>query len=150
MTKKDGRIPSDKFASPLLPLCLLQRFVAIAAAGLSGKPTSADIELKPDEVRDFAELYVRTAPAATVGTEKATPRSRWRIPFISPSPATTQSVVSLLEGVPVMLMPAFAKSAGGTLTEEQIEILVHGIRRVGQTGRLARRKPAALCRDHNG
>jgi len=94
----------------------------------SGKPTSADIELKPDEVRDFAVLYQQNC-AGCHGQEG---KGNTALGLANPvylaiaSDDTIRRVTA--SGIHGSLMPAFAKSAGGTLSDEQIEILVREIR----------------------
>jgi cytochrome c oxidase cbb3-type subunit 3 len=93
-----------------------------------GKPTAADIELRPEEVRDFASLYQQNCAGCHGQDGKGNPT----IPLANPvywsivSDDTVRRVTST--GVRGSLMPAFAKSAGGTLADQQIEILVRGMR----------------------
>src|SRR5438552_6588089 len=93
-----------------------------------GKPTSADIELKPEEVRDFAVLY-RLNCAGCHGQDG---KGNTALALANPvylaiaSDDTIRRVTAA--GVRGSLMPAFAKSAGGTLTDEQIEILTREMR----------------------
>ena len=93
-----------------------------------GKPTSADIELKPEEVRDFAVLY-RLNCAGCHGQDG---KGNTALALANPvylaiaSDDTIRRVTA--SGVRGSLMPAFAKSAGGTLTDEQIEILTREMR----------------------
>lgn len=95
----------------------------------SGKPTSADIELKPEEVRDFATLYNLNC----AGCHGAEGKGNAALALANPvylaiaDDETIRRAVAL--GVRGSLMPAFAKSAGGTLTDAQIEILVHETRK---------------------
>src|SRR5262249_13170442 len=93
-----------------------------------GKPTEADIELKPDEVRDFAVLYKQNC-AGCHGEEG---RGNTALGLANPvylaiaSDDTIRRATAV--GIRGSLMPAFAKGAGGTLTDEQIEILVRQMR----------------------
>jgi len=93
-----------------------------------GKPTSADIELNPEEVRDFAVLY-RVNCAGCHGRDG---RGNAALALANPvylaiaSHETIRRVIS--NGIGGSLMPAFAKSSGGTLTDEQIEIIVREMR----------------------
>ena len=106
----------------------------VAAASLfigcqpPGKPTSADVELKPEAVRDFAVLY-RQNCAGCHGQEG---RGNTALGLANPvylafadDNAIRRAIAS---GVHGSLMPAFAKSAGGTLADDQIEVLVREIR----------------------
>src|SRR4030095_3568496 len=93
-----------------------------------GKPTKADVELKPDEVRDFAILYRQNC----AGCHGQDGRGNTTLALANPtywsiaSDDTIRHVIA--SGVRGSLMPAFAKSAGGTLTDQQIQILVREMR----------------------
>jgi mono/diheme cytochrome c family protein len=108
-------------------LCLAVLFVC-AGCQPPGKPTSADIQLKPSEVRDFAALYAQNC-AGCHGQEG---RGNGALALANPVYLAIASDDSIrratASGIRGSLMPAFAKSAGGTLTDEQIEILAHGMR----------------------
>src|SRR6266403_3572698 len=89
-----------------------------------GKPTTADIELKPEEVRDFATLYQQNC----AGCHGQDGKGNTALALANPvylaiaSDDTIRRVT--ISGIRGSLMPAFAKSSGGMLTDEQIEILV--------------------------
>jgi cytochrome c oxidase cbb3-type subunit 3 len=93
-----------------------------------GKPTTADIELKPQEVRDFAVLYQQNC----AGCHGQAGKGNTALALANPvylaiaSDDTIRRVTA--SGIRGSLMPAFAKSSGGTLTDEQIEILVREMR----------------------
>jgi cytochrome c oxidase cbb3-type subunit 3 len=103
-------------------------FLLCAGCHPPGKPTEADIELKPEEVRDFAALYQQNC----AGCHGQGGKGNGALALANPvylaiaSDDTIRRVTAT--GVRSSLMPAFAKSAGGTLTDEQIEILVQGMR----------------------
>ena len=95
----------------------------------AGKPTAADIELKPEEVRDFAVLYRENC----AGCHGRDGKGNTALALANPvylaiaSDDTIRRVTA--SGIRGSLMPAFAKSAGGTLTDAQVEILVHETRK---------------------
>jgi len=93
-----------------------------------GRPTNADIELKPGEVRDFAVLYGQNC----AGCHGKDGKGSAALPLANPVylAIASDDVIrhAVATGIHGSLMPAFAKSSGGTLTDEQIEILVHDIR----------------------
>ena len=111
---------ASSFGIVALLLCVGCRF--------PGQPTEADIELKPDEVRDFAVLYAQNC----AGCHGKDGKGNSALPLANPiylAIATDDTLRhGTAQGVPGSLMPAFAKSAGGTLTDEQINILVREIR----------------------
>ena len=93
-----------------------------------GKPTAADVELKPEQVRDFAILYRRNCAGChgQDGQGSAALGLANPIYLAIASDDTIRRVTA--RGIPGRLMPAFAKSSGGTLTVEQLEILVRDMR----------------------
>jgi len=112
-----------------------------------GQPTEADIELKPDEVRDFAVLYAQNCAGCHGKDGKGNSALGLANPVYLAIASDDIIRRAAGSGIKNSLMPAFAKSAGGTLTDEQIEILVRDMR-----GRWANfecnrwRNPSALCR----
>jgi mono/diheme cytochrome c family protein len=119
---------------------------AVAAAALlafarcgpaPGRPTAAEIDVRPDHVRDFALLYSENC-AGCHG-----PSGRGGAGAIGLGDAVYLAVAddavlrrAASNGVAGTQMPAFARNAGGMLTDAQIEILVHGIRAWGKPGAL--------------
>ena len=118
---------------------MTRRFRAVAAAAAvlalsrcgpaPGRPTAAEVEVRPDRVTDFALLYAANC-AGCHG-----PSGRGGAGAIGLADPVYLAVAgdavlrrATAEGVAGTQMPAFAKSAGGMLTEEQIEILVRGMR----------------------
>jgi mono/diheme cytochrome c family protein len=93
-----------------------------------GKPTPADIALKPEQVRDFAILYKLNC----AGCHGLDGQGNGALGLANPiylaiaSDDTIRRVTA--RGIPGTLMPAFALSSGGTLTDEQVEILVREMR----------------------
>ncbi len=93
-----------------------------------GRPTSADIELKPAEVHDFAALYSLNCAGCHGSEGKGNAALGLANPVYLAIASDETIHHAIASGVRGSLMPAFAKSAGGTLTDEQIEILVHEMR----------------------
>lgn len=95
---------------------------------LPGKPTPADVEIKPRDVRDFAVLYSQSC----AGCHGQDGKGNGALALANPvylaivSDDTLRHATAL--GVPGTLMPPFARSEGGMLNDEQIEVLVKGIR----------------------
>ena len=105
---------------------------AILIAGcdsLPGRPTQADLPLRPSDVTDFATLYGDNC----AGCHGADGKSGAAIAMNNPvylaiiDDASMRHVVA--DGVPGTAMPPFAQSSGGSLTDHQIDILIAGIRK---------------------
>lgn len=106
---------------------------AIAALGLlacdslPGRPDEADRYRRPSQILDFATLY-RTNCSGCHGADGWLGAAR---PLADPiylaavRPDQVRDIVS--HGVPGTGMPVFARSAGGTLSEAQIEALTTGL-----------------------
>jgi mono/diheme cytochrome c family protein len=110
-----------------LALCLAVLFLW-AGCRPPGKPTSDDIELKPAEVRDFATLYGQNCAGCHGQDGKGNAALALANPIYLAIASDDTIRRAVASGVPGSLMPAFAKSAGGTLTDGQVEILVHDMR----------------------
>ncbi len=95
---------------------------------LPGRPLEADRPLRPREVRDFARLWGDNCAGCHGADGTLGPAA----PLANPvylawvDDATLTRVTA--EGVPGTAMPAFARRAGGSLTDEQIAILVRDMR----------------------
>lgn len=111
----------------LYTTCFLSLFVCTACRP-TGKPTEANTELKPRQVRDFAVLYNQNC----AGCHGPDGKGNAALALANPvyleiaSDATIRRITA--SGIRGSLMPAFATSAGGTLTDEQIDILVREMR----------------------
>jgi cytochrome c oxidase cbb3-type subunit III len=96
---------------------------------LPGRPTQADFPMRPTNVTDFASLYNENC-AGCHGTDG---KSGAALGLNNPvylgivDDAAMRNVIA--NGVPNTAMPPFAQSAGGDLTDHQIDLLVAGIRR---------------------
>jgi mono/diheme cytochrome c family protein len=94
-----------------------------------GKPTEADIELKPEEVRDFALLYKQNCAGCHGQDGKGNTALALANPIYLVIASDDTIRRATAQGIRGSLMPAFAQNAGGTLTEDQIEILVREMRK---------------------
>jgi mono/diheme cytochrome c family protein len=109
--------------------------VALAGAGafsgcgpLPGKPTSADVDPAPDKVTSFSVLYGENCS----GCHGADGRGNGALALANPVylAIVPDDVLrrATAEGIAGTLMPPFAQSSGGMLTDAQIDIIAKGIR----------------------
>ena len=107
-------------------------FAGILLAGcdsLPGRPTQADLPLRPSDVTDFATLYGENC----AGCHGADGKSGAAIAMNNPvylaiiDDASMHRVIA--NGSPGTAMPPFAQSAGGSLTDHQIDLVIAGIRK---------------------
>lgn len=93
-----------------------------------GKPTPAQVPVEPQNVTNFARLYRENC----AGCHGIDGRGSGALALANPvylalvDDPTLRRVMA--QGIPGSLMPAFARSAGGFLTDAQIDILAQGIR----------------------
>ena len=101
---------------------------AWACNGAPGRPTADSEVIAPNKVVDFAVLYASNC----AGCHGANGSGGAAVGLADPvylaiaDDATIRRVTT--DGVPGTAMPPFAQSAGGLLTDEQIDVLVKGIR----------------------
>ncbi len=113
-------------------LCFLAIFTVAALCGCgasTGRPTANSEVVAPDDILDFSVLFSQNC-AGCHGVEG---KGSVAIALSNPEylaladDATILQVVS--HGRPGTPMPAFAKTAGGMLTDKQVSIIVAGIRK---------------------
>ena len=109
-------------------LVLVSCIAVLGCEQLPGRPKPGPEVPRPESVTDFATLY-RENCSGCHGTQGMNGPS---YPLANPA---YQALVNeqllrkvVAEGAPGTLMPAFATSAGGSLTDEQIDALVKGMR----------------------
>lgn len=111
-----------------LGCCVIGLLSCLGCGRLPGKPTDADIELQPGQIRDFAVLFGQNCSGCH-GTDG---RGNGTLALNNPTYLAIASDDVLRRatsyGISGTLMPAFLKSAGGTLTDEQVQILVREMR----------------------
>jgi cytochrome c oxidase cbb3-type subunit III len=93
-----------------------------------GRPAADAIPVDPDNIADFATLYGHNCAACHGPNGKGGASIALANPlYLTIVDDSTMRRVTT-NGVAGTLMPAFAKSAGGMLTDKQIDVIVHGIR----------------------
>jgi cytochrome c oxidase cbb3-type subunit 3/ubiquinol-cytochrome c reductase cytochrome c subunit len=114
----------------LLPSLCLLLLCAIGLVGCwtaPGKPLPGSEAKRPDQVLDFPTLYSENC-AACHGEQG---RMGAAISLANPAYLSFAGAANLeritANGVPGTMMPPFSKSAGGMLTDRQIEIVAQGM-----------------------
>lgn len=111
-----------------LALVMLSALVCAGCNCSPGRPLADSAVVNPDDVLDFLTLYAHNC-AGCHGPEG---KGGAAISLADPTylAIADDSVLRRVTttGVPRTQMPAFAKSAGGMLTDRQIEIIVQGMR----------------------
>jgi cytochrome c oxidase cbb3-type subunit III len=109
-------------------LLLVSCFAVLGCGPLPGHPKPGPEVPRPDEVVDFPTLYRQNCS----GCHGAEGMNGPSYPLANP---TYQALVDgqvlhqvVAKGDPGTLMPAFAISAGGSLTDQQVDALVNGMR----------------------
>ena len=135
------RTPATLVAVAILPVLM-----GVACSNSRGRPGSNSEVLPPREITDFHFLYAKNC-AACHGPEG---KDGAAIPLGDPlflaiaDDAVIRRIATT--GVPGTPMPAFATSAGGMLTDTQIDAIVTGIRSWAKPGSRERHEPSSLCR----
>jgi mono/diheme cytochrome c family protein len=100
----------------------------IGCDGMPGKPSEADRPLRPDEITNFATLYA-TQCAGCHGADgrKGAARALNDASYLAVADdAVLESAIR--NGIADSLMPGFGSAASNALTDEQVRIVVAGIR----------------------
>lgn len=111
----------DSFLAVTLLFCA-------GCGNLPGRPTMESIPIDPDKVTDFNLLYKQNCSGCHGAEAKGGAALSLGDPvyLAIADDATLRKAVS--NGIAGTSMPAFAKSAGGALTDGQVDIIVRGLR----------------------
>jgi mono/diheme cytochrome c family protein len=137
---------------PYLSACAVLSLVLLSACSTPhGQPQKGSETVAPNQVADFGTLYAQNC-AACHGTEG---RGGASIALANPvylaiiDENAMHNIVT--NGVRGTSMPAFAQSAGGLLTEEQINVITSGMfSRWGRKGILDGTKPPSYAAKATG
>lgn len=95
---------------------------------LPGRPLEADRPLRPREVRDFARLWSDNCAGCHGADGTLGPATALANPVYQAWADEAAIARVVAEGVRGTAMPGFSPAAGGSLTDEQIAILVRDMR----------------------
>ncbi len=133
-----GGLQGMRLLRTRLPLTRLLRggTLALLAVGclagckeIPGKPKPGEgaEELRPEQVHDFAKLYKENCAACHGEDGQRAASISLANPVYLAFAGEANIEKAVTAGIPGTLMPGFGKAAGGMLTEEQIEIIAHGM-----------------------
>lgn len=114
--------------SILLVLAIFTGLLCAACSHSPGRPVAGSEVIPPDQIMGFDRLYARNCAGCHGPSGKggaAIPLSDPVFLAIADDAAIRRTAAN---GVPGTPMPAFAQSAGGMLTDQQIDAIVGGIR----------------------
>jgi mono/diheme cytochrome c family protein len=109
-------------------LAIVALVMCVACSSSPGRPAPDSAAVRPDQIVDFAVLYGQNCAACHGSNGKGGAAVALGDPVflaIADDAAIRQTITN---GVPGKPMPAFAESAGGMLTDKQIDAIVRGIR----------------------
>lgn len=94
-----------------------------------GKPDPADRFVRPADVTDFGVLFQQNCSGCHGAEGSLGPAPPLADPLFQAIVSDDQLQQTIAEGRPGTLMPAFAKDQGGSLTTDQVQIMVTGLRK---------------------
>lgn len=117
-----------KRPAALAMVAMLPVLVGTACSTSRGRPGPDSVVLPPREITDFGFLYGKNCAAChgREGKDGAATSLADPLFLAIADDAVIRSVAA--NGVPGTPMPAFASSAGGMLTDKQVDAIVNGIR----------------------
>ena len=111
-----------------LPLAILSIAACLGCNRAPGRPAPNSAVVPPDQIMDFQTLYGQNCSGCHGAEGRGGAALALRDPvFLAIADERVIRRVAS-QGVPGTPMPAFAQSAGGMLTGQQIEVIVRGIR----------------------
>src|SRR5271156_6383950 len=112
----------------LISAALVLSTVMCGCANAPGKEVAASTPIVPSEISDFNVLYGENCAGCHGSEGRGGAAIALGDPVYLAIADDTIVRGAATNGIPGTSMPAFAQSAGGMLTEKQIEVIVSGIR----------------------
>jgi mono/diheme cytochrome c family protein len=109
-------------------LLVIVLFVCSSCGNLPGHPTASDMPIDPDNVTDFNLLFSKNCSGCHGAQGKGGAALSITDPVYLAIADDTVLRKVIADGIAGTSMPAFSKSAGGMLTENQVEVIVRGLR----------------------
>ncbi len=113
---------------PAIPITIVLLGLVSACSWMPGKPKPEEGWKRWSEIKDFGELYSHNCSGCHGANGREGTAQQLNDPLYQRlvSDDTLRQVIR--NGVPATSMPAFVDTAGGSLTAEQIDVLVVGMR----------------------
>ena len=118
---------STRSRRSLLAILSVTAILLAGCDSFPGRPSQTELPLRPSDVTDFATLYRENCAGCHGVDGKAGAAVAMNNPVYLAIIDHTAMRRVIAEGVPGTSMPAFAQTAGGSLTDRQIDLLVAGI-----------------------
>jgi mono/diheme cytochrome c family protein len=128
------RGPGGDVGGPSIPpgwlSCLLAMCVLLSGCNdnLPGKPLQSDAYVMPQDIKAFGKLYAQRCAGCHGADGTLGPGPPLNDPLFASLVTDDQLHSVIAAGRHATLMPAWASSAGGPLTDEQVAVLVKGIK----------------------
>lgn len=125
-----------------VPILAAACFALLGCSRIPGRPGPGPEVVRPNEVLDFHTLYKSNCAACHGENGKNGAAISLANPVYIAVAGESRMRDVIARGIPGKLMPAFAKSAGGMLTDRQVAALAQGIvQQWGQPNLLAGQNP---------
>jgi mono/diheme cytochrome c family protein len=119
-----AKLPLTSFNALTLAVAAL---VLAGCSRVPGRPGPGPEVVRPDEILDFPTLYKANCAACHGGSGTNGAAISLANPVYLAIAGEDNMREITAKGVSGKLMPPFAKSAGGMLTDQQINVLAHGV-----------------------
>lgn len=110
-------------------VAMLSTIAFIGCDQMPGRPTQADLPLRPSAVTDFTALYGENCAGCHGADGKFGAAIALNNPIYLAIVDDSAMRRAVSDGVPGTAMPPFARNQGGPLTDRQIDIVIAGIRK---------------------
>ncbi|HEX4073880.1 MAG TPA: c-type cytochrome [Candidatus Acidoferrales bacterium] len=108
--------------------CVVATLFCAACNGVGEETTVMKVPVRPEDVVDFWTLYNQNCSACHGGNGQNGPALDLANPLYQAVAADASLKKWITNGMPGTEMPAFGESAGGFLSEKQVDALVAGMR----------------------